>query len=187
MAEDRKRWQNSEEIVNQIKVPIGSSAVDLGCGPGFFTIPLSRKLGKSGRIYAVDSDPVMLHHLTVNFGNRPEGEDRAAVVIMEADVCHSEIPDRSANLVFFANILHDVADAKSFFSEVKRILKANGQIVDIDWQKLETNGLGPLLERRLSETQSRNIIKDNGFKVLYALNSGPYHYGLVCFREEEEI
>jgi len=179
MAEDRKEWQNPEEIVNEMKVTEGSTIADLGCGPGFFTIPLAKKLGTQSRVYAVDSDPIMLDHLTANLEKIPEVE-RASVVMMEADVSNTQLPDHSVDLVFFANILHDLEDPKKFFGEVKRILKPGGRLIDIDWQKMETGAMGPPLEWRLSEDDSRKLLRENGFRINYALNAGPYHYGFIC-------
>jgi len=43
------------ERVNQ-----GQVVADLGCGPGYFTIPLAEKVGESGRVYAVDSDSKLI-------------------------------------------------------------------------------------------------------------------------------
>jgi ubiquinone/menaquinone biosynthesis C-methylase UbiE len=179
MAEDRKEWQNPEEIIEQINVAEGSSIVDLGCGPGFFTIPFTKKLGMKGRVYAVDSDPIMLNHLSTNLEGIPPSE-RSSVILVESDVTDTKIPDHSVDLVFFANVLHDLEDPKKFFTEAARILKADGKLVDIDWEKLETNEMGPPMEWRLSENDSRRHLRENGFRVNYALNAGPYHYGFLC-------
>jgi ubiquinone/menaquinone biosynthesis C-methylase UbiE len=143
MSPERKEWQDPEEIVDQINVVEGSSVVDLGSGPGYFTIPFSKRLGPKGKIYAVDQDPVILQHLT----NQLDGasSNRASVILAESDVTNTEISKHSIDLVFFANLLHDLKDPKKFFDEVKRILKDNGRLVDIDWQKMETNEMGPPL------------------------------------------
>lgn len=181
MAEDRKEWQNPEEILDQLRIQEGSCAVDLGCGPGFFALPLSKRIGKHGKLYAVDANPVMLRNLNTNLHNAPF--EKAMVEVINADVCNSGIPDQSADLVVFANLLHDLDDPKLFFEEMARILKEGGQIVDIDWHKLETSDLGPAVDRRLSESESRKLIRENGFRIINALNVGPYHYGFTCRKE----
>ena len=38
----------------------GQTAVDIGCGPGFFTIPMARQVGETGAAVAVDLQPRML-------------------------------------------------------------------------------------------------------------------------------
>ena len=183
MADDRQQWQNPDEILEQIGVAEASIAADLGCGPGFFTIPLARSVGSLGKVYAVDSDPVMLRYLKTNMESSISEQELAKVKIIEADVCNTNIPDRSVDLIIFANILHDLKDAKSLFGELRRISKQTARIVDIDWHKRNTDDLGPPLNKRLSENESRMIIRENGFVIVHALNPGPHHYGFVCQQE----
>ncbi len=38
----------------------GETALDLGCGPGYFTLPLARLVGENGRVAAVDLQAEML-------------------------------------------------------------------------------------------------------------------------------
>jgi ubiquinone/menaquinone biosynthesis C-methylase UbiE len=180
MAEERREWQNPEEIIEQIGVAAGTSAADLACGPGFFTIPFARSVGSLGEIYAVDIDPVMLRHLKANLESSNSEKDFSKVRTIEADVCNTNIPDQSIDLIIFANILHDLKDRKSFFAEIKRISRKTSRIIDIDWHKRNTDDLGPPLTRRLSENEARIMIRNNGLIIVYALNPGPHHYGFVC-------
>jgi len=184
MAADRKEWQNPDEILDQLKIKEGWSVVDLGCGPGFFTVPLSKRVGKNGKVFAVDSDSVMLHHLESNLQNTAFA--KSIVEMIQADVCASGIPSGCADMVLFANLLHDLDNQKIFFDEVTRMLSEDGRIVDIDWQRMNTNALGPPLDRRLSENQSRIIIRENGYRIINALNAGPYHYGFICERDRSK-
>ena len=177
MSEDRIKWQNPREIFDQIIFLTDPTVVDMGCGPGYFVIPLLDKIGKQGKIYAVDSDPTMLRRLEENLRSR---SDETNVIVTEADVTNTNLPEKCADVILFANVLHDLEDHNAFFDEVKRILKPGGQIIDIDWQKRETDEIGPPVERRLSENDSRKILRSNGFRIVHALNAGPYHYGFAC-------
>jgi ubiquinone/menaquinone biosynthesis C-methylase UbiE len=51
----RRLLQNPERILRGL-VQEGQAAVDLGCGPGFFTLPLAQMVGPSGRVMAVLQD-----------------------------------------------------------------------------------------------------------------------------------
>ena len=44
----RDQWQRPNEIIQQLNVKEGSVVVDLGSGMGYFTLKLSRVVGKSG-------------------------------------------------------------------------------------------------------------------------------------------
>ncbi|UCD26131.1 MAG: methyltransferase domain-containing protein, partial [Candidatus Bathyarchaeota archaeon] len=65
-TEDRKIWQNPEEILKTIEIGPKFVVADLGCGSGFFTVPLSRKVAK---IYAVDIQKEMLESLEQKIRN----------------------------------------------------------------------------------------------------------------------
>jgi FkbM family methyltransferase len=177
MSDERRRMQDPRLIVNQLGLRPGMVIADLGCGPGFFTIPIALKLGDAGRVYAVDSSPEMLNHLTRNIRESHISENIVRVV--QADVSHTSIPSRSIDLVFFSDILHDIEDRLGFLTEVKRISKTRAAVVDIDWLKVKTD-FGPPLKIRLSEEEARKIMATNGFVVTRTISPGLYHYGLVC-------
>jgi ubiquinone/menaquinone biosynthesis C-methylase UbiE len=180
MSPERKKWQDPETILNQIGSDEKIDCADLGCGPGFFTLPLALRMGETSTVYAVDQSDVMLEHLVKNLKNSLPEKVVKKVKVIQADVTHTTIPDSSVGFVIFAQLLHDLGDHKAFFDEIKRIATKECKIVDIDWHKRETEEMGPPLEIRLSENESRKILDKNGFRVVHALNAGPHHYGLLC-------
>jgi ubiquinone/menaquinone biosynthesis C-methylase UbiE len=184
VADDRKEWQDPEKIFDQIGILKGMTVADLGCGPGYFAIPLARRLGSGGKVYAIDENQVMLRHLAQNENRATVGE-KAEIVKIESDVCNTKLPDASIDLAIFANLLHDLPDKRSFLNEVKRILKPCGLIVDVDWHKMNTNDMGPPIDWRLSENESRKILRESELRIVHALNAGPYHYGFVVQRAND--
>ena len=174
LAHERREWQNPERILAEIGVKPGITVADLACGPGFFTVPMARIVG---RVYAVDSSKTMLEYLRSNL--KRSGIDQTVVEIIESDVTNSNIPSQSSEIVLFANIFHALRNQKKFLKEVKRISKNPGFAIDIDWKKAEDD-LGPPLEIRLSEDRVREILADNGFDVVRTIDVGPYHYGIIC-------
>jgi SAM-dependent methyltransferase len=55
-----RRWlQNPLKILSPY-VEEGMTALDVGCGPGFFTVPLAELVGKTGRVIAADLQDGML-------------------------------------------------------------------------------------------------------------------------------
>jgi ubiquinone/menaquinone biosynthesis C-methylase UbiE len=176
LAHERRDWQNPDQIVREIGVKHGMFVGDLACGPGFFVVPLAKKVGESGHVYAVDHSKVMLDYLrsTLDRANI----DHSIVSIIEAEVSDTSIPSSKCDVVLFANVLHDIAGREEFLSEVKRISKKGAKIVDIDWNAVNDE-IGPPLSIRLSETKSLEILKVNGLELDGKINAGPYHYGLV--------
>jgi ubiquinone/menaquinone biosynthesis C-methylase UbiE len=176
MSEERKQWHNPETIVKYAGAKEGMTMADLGAGPGFFTIPMAQITGEKGLVYAVDSDQNMLDSLKENIAKSKVNPK--VIKIVKSDVCHTGIPKESVDLVLFANVLHEVADRKAFFQEVRRISKLTACIVDVDWKKIQTKH-GPPLESRLSEEEAKQILSESGFTVVKQTDAGPNHYELI--------
>jgi ubiquinone/menaquinone biosynthesis C-methylase UbiE len=174
MSEERKQWHNPQTILNQVTQ--GMTIADLGCGPGFFTIPLAQMTGNEGLVYAVDSNQTMLNALKENIAKSEVNPN--IIKIVNSDVCHTGIPKGSVDLVLFANFLHEVEDKKAFFQEVKRISKPSAFIVDVDWKKTQSE-YGPPLKERLSEEEATVVLTENGFSVIKQVNLGPTHYEII--------
>ena len=49
----RRIFQNPEKILGEYVRP-GMTAIDLGCGPGMFTLAMAKMVGESRRVIAVD-------------------------------------------------------------------------------------------------------------------------------------
>ena len=176
----RAEWLNPDKILKVVGVSGGMVVADLGCGPGYFSVPMASMVGKEGLVYAVDSDPLALDRLREGAESNPEGE-RGTIRIVQSDVTSTGIPNGSVDIAFFANVLHDITDKAAFLCEVKRILKPSGTAVDVDWRRAPME-VGPPFEMRLDEASVTEILWDNGFGVARTLDVGPFHYGLAAVR-----
>ena len=177
MSEERKQQHDPQIILIEAGVTKGMTIVDLGSGPGFFTIPMAQMTGERGLVYAVDSNQAMLDGLKENIAKSEVNPN--IIKMVNSDVCHTGIPEQSVDLVLFANVLHEVEDKKAFFQEVRRISKTTAYIVDVDWKKIQTEH-GPPMKERLSKDEAKRVLSENGFSVIKQIDIGPYHYELIC-------
>lgn len=119
----RKLLDNQNKYSKFVKP--GQVVADLGCGPGFFTLPLAEKIGPDGRVYAVDSD---LHPIRAverkarkkKLGNIDTHQTSAADL--------SFIRDASVDFVLADGLLCTMAsrEINMAVDEIKRILKPEG-------------------------------------------------------------
>ena len=110
-AEDRKIWQNPEEILGAIELDRNYVAADLGCGSGFFTIPLSRKVKK---VYGIDVQKEMLEFLEKKITRQKIGNIK---LLLSGE---DEIPleNKSVDLLISANTLHEFRDKEKMIREI---------------------------------------------------------------------
>lgn len=60
---ERRSILPSEKTIASFNLSEGDIMADIGCGIGYFTIPTSKIVGESGRIFAMDISPEMLERL----------------------------------------------------------------------------------------------------------------------------
>ena len=170
----RRGWQDPERILKSAGVRRGMTVADLGCGSGFFTIPLGSMVGEAGKVFAVDSRPAAHERLRENLNS----VTRSVVRTVQADVSKTSIPSGSVDAAFVSNLLHDIDDKAEFILEVRR-MKPTGRLVVVDWRRIEME-FGPPLEIRLDEKSVRETLKAGGFEITDIRKPGPYHYGFVA-------
>ena len=173
-SEDRKTWQNTEEILGLLGLKPYYIVADLGCGSGYFTIPISRKVTK---VYGVDVQKVMLDFLEQQI--RRQKILNIETLLSDQD----EIPlqNESVDLLLSVNTLHEFRDKNKMISEIRRVIKLKGQAVIIDFKK-EANSFGPPVSVRISKEQVGRLFNKQGLTVLKT-HDLKYHY-LIIFRKE---
>lgn len=90
-----------EELLRSLGVAEGHRVADLGCGPGFWALPLARIVGASGRVAAIDASPRMLE-LLARQGPPPWLD------MIEAELPDTGLPESWGDWVWLAFVLHEV-------------------------------------------------------------------------------
>ena len=103
----------------------GMTALDIGCGMGFFSIGMAKLVGASGRVIAVDVQPEMLDVLMKRAGRKGVAA-RIRVCRCDADSLGVEAPVDFA-LAFW--MVHEVPDKAAFARQVRACLKAGGKFL----------------------------------------------------------
>lgn len=173
-AEDRKVWQSPDEILNAVELRPEFVAADLGCGSGYFTVPLASKVKK---VYGIDVQREMLNFLENKI--RKHGIRNIDALLSNLD----EIPlgDESVDLLISVNTLHEFGDRNKMFNEMRRVLRKGGKLLIVGFKKEET-GFGPPVNIRISKTGAIRLFEAKGFR-LRKVKELPYHYLLVFVKD----
>jgi ubiquinone/menaquinone biosynthesis C-methylase UbiE len=123
----RRLFHDPRHVLAGLVAP-GDTAIDFGCGPGYFTLPLAEMVGPEGRVVAVDLQAAMLER--VRERARAAGlEDRITLQPCATDTL-GELPPADAALAFW--MVHEVPDVARFLGEVAAALKPGGRFLLVE-------------------------------------------------------
>lgn len=123
-----RRWLQNPQRILAPYVREGMTVVDVGCGPGFFSIELAKMVGKSGKVFSVDLQEGMLRKLR-NKIHGTELEERIQLVKSEQDKIN--VPERVDFILAFY-MVHEVPNKERFFEALKNMLKDKGQLLLVE-------------------------------------------------------
>lgn len=178
-------WDEPHATLRALSVDQASSVLDLGCGDGFFTIPLAELV--DGPVSAVDLDEDHLER--VRSAAAEAGVD-VNTVAGDARELPSLLTER-VDYVLLANTFHGVDDPESLAASVRAVLRPGGRFGVVNWHdrpREETTVAGevrgPPEELRLSPEATREAIEPAGFDHVETVELPPYHYGVVFERRD---
>ncbi len=123
----RRLFHNPRRVLAGLAAP-GETAVDFGCGPGYFTLPLAEMVGPEGRVVAVDLQAAMLKRVHERACAAGLAE-RITLRPCTTDTV-GELPPADAALAFW--MVHEVPDVARFLGEVAAALKPGGRFLLVE-------------------------------------------------------
>lgn len=177
-------FMNPDLVVNEFGLVPGMNVADFGSGAGYFTMLIAERVGKDGRVYALDIMESALD--SVREKARAAGLENVEAIRTNLEVVGSSgLYDQSQDVVLLANILFQSDKKLDIIKESKRVLKDNGLLIIIDWKKGagamsdDRQGFGPPDSLRTDETAMRSLATGEGLVFDRAFNAGQFHFGLV--------
>jgi 2-polyprenyl-3-methyl-5-hydroxy-6-metoxy-1,4-benzoquinol methylase len=122
----RKYQHNPDKIVGPY-VKTGAQVMDYGCAMGYFSIPMAKITGKSGKVYCVDIQQKMLENL-----NRRAIKYQVDNIVKPLLINESYKPETLASQLDFVllfAVVHEVPDQQKLFNEISMMLKTGGKVM----------------------------------------------------------
>jgi ubiquinone/menaquinone biosynthesis C-methylase UbiE len=159
----RRRYMRP--VLDRVGSRPGETVLELGPGPGAFTIDAARRLGPEGKLIAVDIQPEMIAQVE-------ERVRLARLTNVETHVASAyELPleDDSVDRAFLVTVLPEIPDPVRGLREVYRVLKPGGvfstteEFLDPDYPRRRTT-------IDWAEAAGFEVAERYGSWLLYTLN-----------------
>lgn len=171
---DRHVWQKPEQVADHLLIKPGDVIADIGAGNGYFTSLFSKRVGKSGLVYAVDVDKFTVAILGYKINK--EGLTNVRAILGEPH--NPLLPKASTDLIFLCNTYMFIGNRGEYLARLKEILKDSGRLAIVSLNKMESPE-GPPLEMRISRETTLREVEHAGFVLEEEYFFLPYQHFLV--------
>jgi len=120
----RRVLQNPRKILEGI-VQQGQNVLDIGCGMGYFSIPLAQLVGSSGSVTCID----LQQHMLDATKQRAEGAGVGGIIKYHRCTKDSLGLTGKADFALTFWMVHEVPGKQRFLGEIKEALKTGGQLL----------------------------------------------------------
>ncbi len=131
---------------------------DVGCGPGYFALPLAKFLIK-GKVFALDTSDDMIEACQARVDEARLGN----VEILKCEEYEFPVPAGSLDGLFIAFVVHHPEDRIRFLTAAKEMLRPGGWCFMLEWHKKETE-TGPPQRARITPEELREMCETAGFR-----------------------
>jgi ubiquinone/menaquinone biosynthesis C-methylase UbiE len=151
---------------------------DIGAGTGYFSLPFAKLVGPRGKVHALDVEPEMLSLL------RQRLPPQSPILLVEAEATRTTLPPSSQDLVFLANVWHELDQPRAALDEFARILRKDGYLAILDWRAEADSPPGPPKDHRVPASEVVEQLTLHGWTAFANIVIGDYSYLVTAQRAD---
>lgn len=178
---EREEEERLSLLVKELKLKPGHVVADIGAGSGVITIMMARKVGKSGKVYAVDIQPQMLQLLGDKLAN-------LGIKNIERVLCTDKspkLPAESIDLALMVDVYHEFEFPFETILELSKALKPGGRVAFVEYRG-EDPDVPIKLVHKMTEAQVKKEIEqpEFGLKWKETIKSLPRQHIVIFERTQ---
>ena len=157
---ERIESEKPEELLDLLGIKEGDVVADIGAGVGFFSLRAAERVGRTGKVLAVDVQPEMIDGLEMmmkRFGHEN-------IVPILGDVDDPKLPADSVDHVLIVISYHEFSHPVEMMRHIRNAMKRDAQMLIVEY-KAETldSRVDPL--HKMSEAEIMREIPALGFRL----------------------
>jgi ubiquinone/menaquinone biosynthesis C-methylase UbiE len=176
---EREREEQVSKLMPSLQIKEGDVVADLGAGSGYHTMKLSKIVGASGKVYAVDIQPQMLDII----GKRVRKDNIQNVVLVHNTEKDPKLPAGKIDMILMVDVYHELSYPHEVTVELVKALKPGGRLVFVEF-RLEDKKVPILDVHRMSIKQVMKEMEPHGLKHAKTLNHLPWQHVIIFEKVE---
>ena len=161
-----------EAWLRDLAITPGMRVLDVGAGPGFFSLRLAERVGPAGVVYAVDRSAEALAHLA----RLQQERGFTNIQRIVADISTLPAGAIQAQAALITMVLHHADDPRAMIVGAARHLSGRAKAIVGEFHPEGPEEYGPPASERVSPDQVRTWCEQAGLDVLAYRRETPEHY-----------
>jgi ubiquinone/menaquinone biosynthesis C-methylase UbiE len=148
----RDFFRPRRDIVKEAGIEEGHSVLDFGCGSGSYVTAVAELVGRSGKVYALDVQP-----LAIKMVKKIAAKNKLTNVETILSDRKTGLPDDSIDVVLLYDVFHDLTDPDGVLEELHRMLKPDGILSLSDHHMKEREIVSNITNRELFRLLKKRV------------------------------
>ncbi|MFT5684631.1 MAG: ubiquinone/menaquinone biosynthesis C-methylase UbiE [Myxococcota bacterium] len=179
---ERNTRQNEEDpaaLIDGLELAEGMVACDIGAGSGYHALRMSRRVGDSGTVYAIDIQPEML--ALVQAGAERSGMTNVETV--QNSQTQTGLPPESCDVILLVDVYHELSEPSAMLESMLQALRVDGALVIVEFRAEDPRvPIKPL--HKMSKAQVMKELTASGYKLVSELNTLPWQHAMFFQRAD---
>jgi predicted O-methyltransferase YrrM len=170
----RDAWQKPAEVIAAMNITPGMTVADIGAGTGYFEPYLSRAVGPTGKVLALDIEPDMVRYLR----ERAAKEKLVNVTAQQVPPGDTGLAAGSVDRILIVDTWHHIPERTAYAQKLRTALRPGGLVIIVDFTLEATKG--PPKEHRIPPATMIAELDAGGFSGKAIDESLPDQYIVVA-------
>jgi len=117
-----------DRVMDILGIAPGKTVADIGAGSGWFTVRAAKRVGNTGRVYAVDINPAAIKYIDERI--QKDQLNNVKTIVGKPD--NPELPPNSVDAVLLLKTYHEVAEPVTLLRNLRAALRPGSRVGIID-------------------------------------------------------
>jgi ubiquinone/menaquinone biosynthesis C-methylase UbiE len=174
---ERVQEEQPDRALDVLKLAPGSTVADVGAGSGYMTIKMARRVGPSGKVFAVDIQPEMIGILRQRLGEARVTNVEPILGLPD----DPRLPASSVDLILMVDVYHECQEPQKMLRKMREALKPGGRLVLLEYRK-EDPAIPIRPEHKMSVAEAKLELEAEGFTLSNVDETLPWQHVLIFTR-----
>jgi ubiquinone/menaquinone biosynthesis C-methylase UbiE len=179
VRDSRQEEENCAAMLAALHIEPGQTVCDMGCGNGFYTVPLARLVGPEGRVLAVDVQPEMLTLLRAELRKQNIRNVRPLL----GQLGDPRLPAGEVDLILLVDVYHEFSHPDAMLRAMRKSLKPKGRLALVEF-RMEDPSVPIKLLHKMSKEQILKEVPPSGYRLVEQYDKLPWQH-LMFFERDE--